>query len=172
MGTPAAGGLGLGGLRPERGVQGQAGHGRSREAEQGEPRLGQRVPPLGTRLPKLRPGEAAVYLDQQPVAFVGGGVGPGLLFRLLMHPGGRERDRGVPGEQPKELRIVRTEHASLVPAEQDARPDNAPAPLNRHADDAAEGSRSAGATWPPRTWSYRSNHTGARRATTRPVMPR
>ena len=31
--------------------------------------------------------------------------------------------------------------------------------------------RSAAATWPPRTWSYRSNQTGARLATTAPVIP-
>ena len=31
--------------------------------------------------------------------------------------------------------------------------------------------RSAASTWPPRTSSYRSNHTGPRRATTAPVIP-
>ena len=31
--------------------------------------------------------------------------------------------------------------------------------------------RSSAATWPPCTWSYRSNQTGARRATTTPVIP-
>jgi len=65
------------------------------------------------------------------------GLGPGPFLGGLGHLGGGQRDRGVPGEQLEQLGVVRPEDPALVAAEHDADPDDAPAPLQRHADHAA-----------------------------------
>ena len=46
----------------------------------------------------------------------------------------------MPGEQLKQLGIIRSEDSSFVPAENDARADDVPAPFQRHADDATQSS--------------------------------
>ena len=84
--------------------------------------------------------EAVVDLPEQSVAFRCRGLRPGSLLRYLVHARGGQRDRRMPGEQLKQLGVIRPEDSSFVPAENDARPDDAPAPFQRHANDATQSS--------------------------------
>jgi hypothetical protein len=80
-------------------------------------------------------GEAVVDLAEQPVALGRRGLGPGPLPGGLVHAGGGQRDRRVPGEQLEQFGVVGPEDPALVPAEHDAGADDAAAPFQRHADD-------------------------------------
>ena len=81
-------------------------------------------------------------LAEQPVALGCRSLRPGPILSHLVHPGIGERDRRVFREQLKQLGVVRAEGPPLVPAEHDARAYDAPAPLQRHAYDAAQRSPS------------------------------
>ena len=80
-----------------------------------------------------------MHLAEQPVALGRRGLGPGPFLGGLVHLRGGQRDRGVPGEQLEEFGVVGAEDPALVAAEHDAGPDDPPAPLQRHADHAAQG---------------------------------
>ena len=83
-------------------------------------------------------GQRVVHLGQQPVALRRRGLGPGPFLGRLVHPGVGQRDRGVLGEQAEQFGVVGPEGARVIPAEHDARADDAPAPFQRHPDDPAQ----------------------------------
>ena len=77
-------------------------------------------------------------LPEQPVPLGSGRFRASPLLSHLMHAGGGQGDRRMPGEQLQELRIVGSEYAEIVPAEHDARTDDAPAPLQWHTNDTTQ----------------------------------
>jgi hypothetical protein len=84
------------------------------------------------------PGQRVVHLGQQPVALRSRGLGPGPLLGRLVHPGVGQCDCGVLGEQAEQLGVVGPERARVIPAEHDARADDAPAPFQRYPDHPAQ----------------------------------
>ena len=77
-------------------------------------------------------------LPEQPVSLGGGRFRASPLLGHLMHTGGGQGDRRMPGEQLQQLRVVRSEDAEIVPAEHDARTNHAAAPLQWHANDTTQ----------------------------------
>ena len=74
---------------------------------------------------------------EQPITLGRRRLGPGAFLSHLIHPGIGQGDRRVLREQLQQLGIVRAEDPPLVPAEHHACAYDAPAPFQRHADDAA-----------------------------------